>query len=81
MTNKYSYNMRRSVSISLPEGIFKQLRVQCREMNADWSEIVQKALCEYFFRTRFSHLRRKAMLEAARRDISLSEEEIFKKVS
>lgn len=74
-------DMRHSVSISLPEGIFKQLRAQCREMNANWSEIVREALREYFFRTRFSRLRRKAMIEAAKHGISLSEEEIFKKVS
>ncbi|MEK6732472.1 MAG: ribbon-helix-helix protein, CopG family [Candidatus Omnitrophota bacterium] len=73
--------MRQSVSISLPKAVVKQLKYQCKVERASSSEIVREALREHFFRTEFSRLRRKAMLEAARKGIHLSEEDIFKKVS
>ncbi len=73
--------MRQAVSISLPAGLFKQLKSQCRKENANGSEIVREALREYFFRTEFARLRRKAMIEAAKRGISLTEEAIFKQIS
>ena len=73
--------MRHSVSISLPEGILKQLKSQSRKENANGSEIVRKALHGYFFRTEFERLHRIAVIEAAKRGIELTEEEIFKKIS
>ncbi len=73
--------MRHPVSISLPEGIFKQLKSRSKKENATWSEIVREALREYFFRTEFARLRRKARIEAAKQGISLNEEEIFKQIS
>jgi predicted transcriptional regulator len=73
--------MRNSVSISLPDTILKQLKRENKKENASSSEIVRKALREYFFREEFARLRRKATIEAAKRGISLTEEEVFKQVS
>jgi predicted transcriptional regulator len=73
--------MRNSVSISLPDGIFKQLRSESKKENANLSEIVRKALREYFFKAEFARLHRKAMIEAAKKGIHLTEEEIFRQVS
>ena len=73
--------MRHSVSISLPDGIYKQLRTQCRKEDANSSEIVRQALRVYFFRKEFDYLRRKARIEAEKRGIKLTEEDIFKRIS
>lgn len=73
--------MRNSVSISLPDSTFKQLKSESRKEHANLSEIVRKALGEYFFKTKFAYLHKKAMIEAAKRGIQLSEEEIFKQIS
>ena len=73
--------MRQSVSISLPKVVAKQLKYQCKIERASSSEIVREALREHFFRSEFSRLRRKAMLEVAKKGINLSEEDIFKQVS
>lgn len=73
--------MRHSVSISLPDGMYKQLKAECKKENVNGGEIVRRALRAYFFRREFARLRKKAMLEAAKRGISLTEEEIFAKVS
>jgi len=73
--------MRNSVSISLPEDMLKQLKSECKKENANGSEIVRQALRTYFFRKEFSRLRRKALVESARKGITLTDEEIFKQVS
>jgi predicted transcriptional regulator len=73
--------MRNSVSISLPDAMYEQLKKENKKENANSSEIVRKALREYFFREEFARLHRKAMIEAAKRGIRLTEEEIFKRVS
>jgi predicted transcriptional regulator len=73
--------MRHSVSISLSDGIFKKLKTLCKQENANWSEIVRKALREYFVKAEFERLRRIAAIESARRGIHLTEEEIFDRVS
>ena len=73
--------MRHSVSISLPGKVFRQLKERCNQEDANGSEIVRRALREYFFRAEFSRLRRKVMMEAAKRGVFPSEEEIFKQVS
>jgi predicted transcriptional regulator len=73
--------MRHSVSISLPPVLWKRLRSYCKDENSSGSEIVREALRDYFFRTEFACLRRKAMIEATRKGIHLSEEEIFRRVS
>ena len=73
--------MRNSVSVSLPDGMLKQLKVECKKENANGSEIVRQALRTYFFRKEFSRLRRKAVIESTKRGITLTDEEIFKQVS
>jgi len=73
--------MRNSVSVSLPNGIFKQLKTESRRESASNSEVVRKALREYFFRTEFTRLRAKAMIEAAKKGINLTEKEIFEQIS
>lgn len=73
--------MRHSVSISLPEGIFKQLKSYCQKENANWSEIARRAFREYFFRQELSHLRDKSLAEAEKKGLRFTEEEIFKKIS
>lgn len=73
--------MRHSVSISLPEAVFKQFKSYCRKENANWSEVARMALREFFFRQEFSTIRHKFQLEARKKGIHLTEEEIFKRVS
>jgi len=73
--------MRHSVSISLPEGIYKELKTECRKEDANSSEVVRQALRVYFFRKELERLHRKARIEAERRGINLTEEEIFERVS
>ena len=73
--------MRNSVSVSLPTGILKQLKNESKRESASNSEVVRKALREYFFRTEFTRLRRKAMIEAAKKGIKITEEEIFEQIS
>ncbi|MBU4342760.1 MAG: ribbon-helix-helix protein, CopG family [Candidatus Omnitrophica bacterium] len=73
--------MRHSLSISLPEGMYKQLKTECKKENANGSEVVRQALRVYFFRRDFARARQKAMIEAEKRGISLTEEEVFKKIS
>jgi metal-responsive CopG/Arc/MetJ family transcriptional regulator len=73
--------MRNSISISLPDGILKQLKSETKQENANISEIVREALREYFFKAEFRRLRRKAMIEAVKRKIQLTDEEIFKRIS
>ena len=73
--------MRHSVSISLPDGIYKQLKTECKKESANGSEVVRQALRVYFFRKDLDRLRRMARVEAEKRGINLTEEEIFKKVS
>jgi metal-responsive CopG/Arc/MetJ family transcriptional regulator len=73
--------MRHSVSISLPDGIYKQLKIECKKENANGSEVVRQALRVYFFRKELERLRQIARIEAQKRGIELTEEEIFKRVS
>ena len=73
--------MRHSVSISLPDGIFKQLKSYCRKEDANWSEITRRALREFFFHQEFSQVRAKFQLEARKKGLHFTEEDIFKHVS
>lgn len=73
--------MRHSVSISLPEAMYKELKTECKKENANGSEVVRQALRVYFFRKDLDRLHRIARIEAEKRGINLTEEEIFKKVS
>jgi len=73
--------MRNSVSISLPDAVLRKLKDNSKKENANISEVVRKALKDYFFKTEFDELRKKAMLEAAKKGIVLSEDEILEKIS
>jgi|GEM_PF-1904390 len=73
--------MRQSVSISLPENTLKQLRSEAKREHANGSEIIRRSLREYFFRSAFNRLRQEAQIEATRRGVRLSEEDIFKEIS
>jgi metal-responsive CopG/Arc/MetJ family transcriptional regulator len=55
--------MRHSVSISLPNEIFKRLKLESKQEKANWSEIIRKALREYFFHSEFVRLHKRARLE------------------
>lgn len=73
--------MRHSVSISLPDGIYKQLKTECKKEDASSSETVRQSLRTYFFRKELDKIRRIARIEAEKRGIEFTEEEIFKRVS
>ena len=73
--------MRNVVSISLPDKLLKKVRVQTKRENSTSSELVRKALNDYFFKTEFGRLRNKAMIELAKKKIVLTEEKIFKQIS
>lgn len=73
--------MRNSVSISLPTVVLRQLKAKSKEESTSWSQIVREALRQYFFKAEFNRLRRKAMIEAARKGIRVTEEEILRQVS
>lgn len=70
--------MRSIVSVSLPTKILNNLKSESKKENANLSEIIRRALSDYFFRTEFERLRKKAMLESAKRGIRITEEEILK---
>lgn len=61
--------------------MYKELKTECKKENANGSEVVRQALRVYFFRKDLDHLHRMARIEAEKRGINLTEEEIFKKVS
>ncbi len=57
------------------------MKSYCREENANWSEITRRALREFFYHQEFSKARDKFQLEAKKKGIGFTEEEIFKRVS
>ena len=73
--------MRNVVAISIPDKLLKQLTTEAKEENTSRSEIIRKSLKQYFFVRDFTELRNRAMSELAKRGISLTEEEIFEKIS
>lgn len=73
--------MRHAVSISLPDGIFNQLKFYCQKENANCSETTRRALREFFYHQEFSKVRSKFQLEAKKAGVHFTEEEIFKRVS
>ena len=73
--------MRNVVAISIPDRLLKQLTTEAKEENTSRSEIIRKSLKQYFFVRDFTELRNRAMSELAKRGISLTEEEIFEKIS
>lgn len=73
--------MRNIVAISLPDSLLKPLSTEAKEEHTSRSEIIRQALKYHFFVRGFTRVRNKAMSELAKKGITLTEEEIFKKVS
>lgn len=73
--------MRNVVAISIPDKLLKQVRAEAKEENTSRSEIIRNSLKQHFFVRDFTKLRNKAMSELAKQGISLTEEDVFKKVS
>ena len=73
--------MRNIVTISLPTNTLKILMAEAREDGASRSDVIRRALKQHFFVRDFTKARKMALAELAKRDIALTEEEIFKKVS
>jgi Arc/MetJ-type ribon-helix-helix transcriptional regulator len=73
--------MRQSVSISLPKDMLNQLRFECKREHANGSEIIRRSLRAYFFQSTFDRLRRVAQIEATKRGVQVSEEDIFDQIS
>ena len=69
--------MRNVLSISLPDEILKTLRNESKNESASVSEVVRKALKDYFFRSEFDRVRKKAQLDMAKRGIKPTEEDIL----
>ncbi len=73
--------MRHSVSVSLSGNIFDQLRAYCQKEDSNPSETIRRALREHFFHAELSRLRQKSIIEAQKRGIHLTQEEIYKTIS
>ena len=73
--------MRNIVAISLPDSLLKPLSAEAREEHTSRSEIIRQALKHHFFIKEFTRVRGKAMAELAKKGVTLTEEEIFDKVS
>lgn len=73
--------MRQSVSISLPKEMLKQLKSETKREHANGSEIIRRSLREYFFRSAFDRLRQEAQIEAAKRGVRVTEEDVFNQIS
>lgn len=73
--------MRNIVAISLPTSLLKPLSAEAKEEHTSRSEIIRQALKYHFFVREFTRVRNKAMAELAKKGITLTEEEIFEKVS
>jgi hypothetical protein len=58
----------------------KELKSESKIEGASISEIVRKALKTYFFKLDFERARQKSRLEAARKGVKLSEEDILFKL-
>jgi len=72
--------MRESVTISLSKDIKKKLDSMAREERANRSDIVKKALSQYFAVVEFQKIR-KSMLPKAEAAGIFNEEDIYKTVS
>ncbi len=73
--------MRNIVAISLPTSLLKPLSAEAKKEHTSRSEIIRQALKSHFFVKEFTRVRNKAMAELARKGVTLTEEEIFEKVS
>lgn len=73
--------MRKVLPVSLPESLFKEVKKLSQKQETSISEIVREALKQFLFKTEFEEIRRKAMIEAAKKGKFLSEEKIFEEIS
>jgi len=73
--------MRNTVAISLPNSLLRPLSAEAKEEHTSRSEIIRQALKYHFFIREFTRARSKAMVELAKKGITVTEEEIFEKVS
>lgn len=73
--------MRTVVAISLPANILKILMAEAKEENTSRSDVIRRALKQHFFMRDFTKARNIAMAELAKKGITLTEEDIFKRVS
>ncbi|MBU0694248.1 MAG: ribbon-helix-helix domain-containing protein [Candidatus Omnitrophica bacterium] len=73
--------MRNVVAISIPNNLLKNLTAEAKEEHTSRSDIIRRALKQHFFMRDFTMARNKAMAELAKKGITLTEEEIFEKVS
>lgn len=73
--------MRNVVAISLPNDLLKNLSAEAREEDTSRSDVIRRALKQHFFMRDFTKARNKAMTELAKKGITLTEEEVFEKIS
>ena len=73
--------MRNVVAISLTDNLLKELTAEAKEENTSKSEIIRRSLKQHFFVKDFTKLRNKALRELTKKGITLTEEEIFERVS
>ena len=72
--------MRRAITVSIPEGIKKELDRVTREEGVTLSDIVRESLRSYLFEREFRRLRRRLMAKAAARG-SYTDEDVFELIS
>ena len=73
--------MRNVVTISLPNDLLKKLASEAKTENATRSEVVKIALKQHFFARELDSVRDKAMVELARRGVTLTDDDVFNKIS
>jgi len=61
--------MRNVLSISLPQTVLKDLKSESKKEKASVSEVVRKALKDYFFRSEFERARKKVKMEMVKKKI------------
>ncbi len=72
--------MRKTLTISLPEGVSRSLDKATRRARATRSDVVREALSQYFVREEIARLRARTLPYARKRRI-YSDEDVFKRVS
>ena len=73
--------MRNVIAISLPNKLLKSLTSEAKEEQTSRSDVIRRALKQHFFMRDFTMTRNKALAELTKKGITLTEEEIFEKVS
>lgn len=73
--------MRNIVSISLPADMVKEIKQESKKERATISEFVRKAVHEFCVRRKLDRLRQKTMLELTKKGISVTEQQLFEKIS